>query len=412
MGGQLLHADLRRLPAARRPRGRPARAQAALSGRARHLHGRLAPERARDLVRVPDPRPRAPGPRRRPRLARGALDRDDHLRRGLGADEGDGRLERDRGRRRCCRPAARRDPDRPLLLALDLLRQPPGRDRRLRALAPLRPGVEGREGAQGLRRRRSRHGDRRPDRARVRAREGGGGGLALAAHARLRRPLGRAAGRLRLDRAPVGGAARAPEHLPPAHDPLGEHRDAARCRGALRDVLLQLAVLPACARLLADRSRARVRALHARDRDRRRSLPVPRQGDRAPVGRDRGDDARRDRDAALPRPRRERHLPHRSPARDHADLDRDGDDVRSRDPDRDERDRRRRRGPRLGAPEHVAADRRRARTRDPLDARDGRRRRARSRAAATRRRGASSTASTSPTSPAPPSSPPGRSCSR
>ena len=117
------------------------------------------------------------------------------------------------------------------------------------------------------------------------------------------------------------------------------------------------------------------------------------------------------------RPRRRRHLRHRSPARDHADLDRDGHDVRARDPDRDERNRRRRRGPRLGAPEHVAADRRRARARGPLHPRDARRRPSRSSRSAAlpipqTPRARSSTASTSPTSRAQPSSPPARSCWR
>ena len=58
-----------------------------MAGRDR-LHRRLARQRRRDLVGHADRRPRAAGPRRRARLAGGALDRHDDVRRRRGAHEG------------------------------------------------------------------------------------------------------------------------------------------------------------------------------------------------------------------------------------------------------------------------------------------------------------------------------------
>ena len=54
---------------------------------------------------------------------------------------------------------------------------------------------------------------------------------------------------------------------------------------------------------------------------------------------------------------------------DRRDVDRHGHDVRAADAARDDERRRGRRRPRIGAVQHVAADRRRARARGPLDAR-------------------------------------------
>ncbi len=55
---QRLHARVRRLPAARRPRRRPARAQAAVRGRRAAVLGRLAAQRLRAVLRDADRRPR------------------------------------------------------------------------------------------------------------------------------------------------------------------------------------------------------------------------------------------------------------------------------------------------------------------------------------------------------------------
>ena len=105
VGRQRVRADVRRVPAARRARGRPDRAQARVprrarrSSRPRRCSCALATERD-----DADPRARAPGPRRRARLAGGPLDRHDDLRGGRGADEGARRLGGDRRRRRRGRP--------------------------------------------------------------------------------------------------------------------------------------------------------------------------------------------------------------------------------------------------------------------------------------------------------------------
>ena len=132
---QRLHADLRRLPAPRRSRGRPRRAQEGLPHRPRAVHLRLTALCSRDGIDVADHESRPAGPRRRARLTGSALDRDGDLQGRGGPDEGARRLVGDRGRRRRRRPAARRHPRRDPLVALDLPRQHPGRHRRVRALA-------------------------------------------------------------------------------------------------------------------------------------------------------------------------------------------------------------------------------------------------------------------------------------
>ena len=78
----------------------------------------LAPER-----RAADRLPRPAGPRRRARLPRRAVHHHHDLPRRPGTHQGVGRLERDRGRRRRGRPAARRHPHRDAELGVDLLRQ-------------------------------------------------------------------------------------------------------------------------------------------------------------------------------------------------------------------------------------------------------------------------------------------------
>ena len=141
VGRQRVHAHLRRLPAARRPRGRPARSQAAVRGRGDRVQRRLAAQRPRADVRDADRRPGAPGPRGRARLPRRALDHHDDIHRAGGAHQGARRLERDRGRRRRGRPAPRRRAHPARLVAVDLHRQRPGRDRDAGADAALHPRV-------------------------------------------------------------------------------------------------------------------------------------------------------------------------------------------------------------------------------------------------------------------------------
>ena len=81
---------------------------------------------------------------------------------------------------------------------------------------------------------------------------------------------------LRADRAPLGRAARPPLDLLREDRSRRERRDVRRRGRALRDVLLQHALRPARARLLAARGGLRVRAVHRRGHHRRRPLPEAR----------------------------------------------------------------------------------------------------------------------------------------
>ena len=76
VGRQRLHAHLRRLPAARRAHGRPARPPPHVHRRPDPLRRRFACRRARPERRLVDRRPRRPGPWRRAALPRRALARD------------------------------------------------------------------------------------------------------------------------------------------------------------------------------------------------------------------------------------------------------------------------------------------------------------------------------------------------
>ena len=132
VGDQLLHPGLRRLPAARREGVGSLRAQAPVPRRSRRVHGGIGARWHRAVVGIPDRGSRPAGVRRCARLAGGALDRHHHLPRGPRAHPRDGRVGGDRRRWRRGRPAARRDPDRVRVVALDLLRQRPGRSARVR----------------------------------------------------------------------------------------------------------------------------------------------------------------------------------------------------------------------------------------------------------------------------------------
>ena len=182
------------------------------------------------------------------------------------------------------------------------------------------PGVEGRAHAQELRPRRCGDRDGWPDRARLRHRAVGRVGLGLGRGARLPGSVGRAAGRLRADRAPLRRAAR------PALDLLGEdrsrreRRDVRRRGRPVRDVLLQHALRPARARLLAPRGGVRVRAVHrGRDR-RRRALAEARTGARRARSASDRRGGRRARPADLPAADAGLLVRHRPAAGDPADL--------------------------------------------------------------------------------------------
>ncbi len=108
LGRQRLRPHLRRLPAARRADGGPARAPAGVHRRPDPLRDRLVRGRARELAGRPGRGPRRAGPRRRDPLAGGALDRHHHVPGRCRAQQGARRLGRGRGLRRRGRRAARR----------------------------------------------------------------------------------------------------------------------------------------------------------------------------------------------------------------------------------------------------------------------------------------------------------------
>ncbi len=123
VGRQLLHALLRRLPAARRSHGRPPRSTAHVRRRPHPLRAGLAGRRPRHLAGHADRRSRGPGPRRRAALPGRAVARHRDVRRGRRAQQGAGRLGRGRRLRRRRRRAARRHPDRVRRLGVGAVRQ-------------------------------------------------------------------------------------------------------------------------------------------------------------------------------------------------------------------------------------------------------------------------------------------------
>ena len=265
MGRQRVRARLRRLPAPRRPRGRPARTQAPVPVRRRRVHDCVAPQRPRVVVGRADRLARASGARRRLHLARCARDHHDDVRGGSRAVEGARRVGGDRFRRRGGRARARRRAHAGVLVAVDLLHQRPRRDHRVRALGSPDPGVARRAGGAELRRGGGGHGDGRPDAARLRDREHAAEGMDVGVDARYRGRRVRPAHRVRRDRAPGHGAARAARHLPHSHAHHRERRDAARRVRTLRNVLFQLAVHSASSRIRPARGGARVPSVHRRE---------------------------------------------------------------------------------------------------------------------------------------------------
>ena len=144
LGGERVPADLRRLPAARRPARRPVRAAPAVPARDRALHRRLDRLRSLDEPGDAGRRARGAGARRRGRLGGRALADHGPLHRSRRAREGARRVRVLHGRRRQHRRAARRRPHRPPELALDLPRQRPDRDRRRHPDEAADPGDAGR----------------------------------------------------------------------------------------------------------------------------------------------------------------------------------------------------------------------------------------------------------------------------
>ena len=145
VGDQRLRTRLRRLHAARRSPGRHPRAQARVHGRPRHLLGGLSslwPGLERGVAHR---RPRPPGSRGGDDHAFRALDPDQVVHRGPRAQHRPRRLGRGRRCRRRRRRPHGRGPHGSPLLAVDLLRQRPGRHRRACRL----PGPAAREQGRG-----------------------------------------------------------------------------------------------------------------------------------------------------------------------------------------------------------------------------------------------------------------------
>ena len=130
MGDQRLRARVRGLPAPGRAGGRPPRPATHVPHRPRRLHAGLALRGARLERAVADRRPRPPGPRRGDHRSGRALDPDDDVLRGQGAQHRARRLGRRRRLRRRRGRAARRRLHRRAELGVDLLPQHPGRARR------------------------------------------------------------------------------------------------------------------------------------------------------------------------------------------------------------------------------------------------------------------------------------------
>ena len=149
-----------------------------------------------------------------------------------------------------------------------------------------------------------------------------------------------------------------------------ERGDVRRRSRPLRDVLLQHALRAARARVLAARGGIRVRPVHRRGDRRGRTLAAARSGARRARGAPDRARARRGRAAHVPAPHAGQLVPDRPAPGDPPRVHRHGARLRPDHADRDERHPRRRRGARVRPLQHVAADRRRARPRAPLDVRD------------------------------------------
>jgi hypothetical protein len=132
VGDQRLRPRLRRLPAARWPGRRHARPSPGVHGRPRSLHAGLAARWLRLERGIADRRSRCAGPRRGDHLAGRALDPDDDVPRGQGAQRRARRLGRRRRLRRRSRRASRRRLHRRPQLGVDLLHQRAGRRNRPR----------------------------------------------------------------------------------------------------------------------------------------------------------------------------------------------------------------------------------------------------------------------------------------
>ena len=251
-------ADLRRLPAARRARRRPARAADRLHDRRRDLHHRLAPVRARAVGGMADRRARGAGLRRGAAHAGCALDHHDDVHGARRAEQGARRLGRGRRQRRRGRRADGRDPHEAPRLGVDLLRQRAGRHRRLPARALARRREPRRGGGAPV-----RHPGRRPHHrwagaVRLRDLAGAGRRLGDVPDDRPDRPVDRACCRVRLLGVALAGTAHA-ARLPQRPPDRGRQRHQLPARGEhVRELLRPDALHAERAALLRAAGGARV----------------------------------------------------------------------------------------------------------------------------------------------------------
>ena len=265
MGRQRLHTDVRRLPAPRRPGGRSARAQARLPRRPRRLHAGVLAERARRLVDDAHPRAQPAGLRGRADLPAAlsiitttfAEGPERNKAMGVWAAIATGGAPRPD----CSQAASSSSFSRGRGSSSSTSRSGSPRVwRRFASRVPRRRAQDLRHPGRGDR-------DGGPDRARLRNRLDGAGGWSP-------QTLGFLGLAVVLLSAFIVIERRSPEPLVRLSifgvDPYPARRERGHARrrlGPLRDVLLQHAVHPAGARLLAAPGRARVPALHGRHRD-------------------------------------------------------------------------------------------------------------------------------------------------
>ncbi|CUJ96957.1 Uncharacterised protein [Achromobacter xylosoxidans] len=237
LGGERLHADLRRLPAARRTAGRPARAPAHVPGRPGAVHGGLAGLWTGAGPGAADCRARRAGTGRRGGVGGVAVAHHEPVHRGRRARPRHGRVRlRLCGRRQPGR-AAGRAADQQAVVALDLPGQHSDRRGRLRAVPAAVAG-----GARRCRRRQARRG-RRAGGHRI----ADAGGVCRGQRQRGRLDLGavaRPAGRGRAadgavpgDRGARGRTADAADAVPPAQRGHRQRGRRAVGRGHVRLVL-------------------------------------------------------------------------------------------------------------------------------------------------------------------------------
>ena len=228
------------------------------------LLGRIASLRTGLERRVPDRRARSAGPGSRHDHALGAVDPDDHVHRGSRAEHRSRRLGRRRRRRGRSRRAPRRDPHRPPLVGVDLLRQRPRRHRRAGAGAGPAPREQGRARAEPRHPRRGTR-DVRARAPRPRGHAGPAVGVALGEDDRRVRRLARPARCIRSLGAAAERAARSVLDLPAANADRSERGHVRHGHGDVLDVPDADALHAAGARVLGrsrpasptSRSRAR-----------------------------------------------------------------------------------------------------------------------------------------------------------